>query len=365
MEGKNAAYIKIYNRRRVLALLRQSPLSRAELSRKIHLTRAAISMITDELMAEGAVQEAAKLPTRGPGRTATALQICKDVFYAIGISLNRSSCQVGIEDLGGGVVAQKTVRLQTPEGLIREIRQLLAAHHIPAEKLLGIGISSPGPVDAQAGVILNPPDFPMWSGCAICDALSQSLGLPAYLENDANAAALYNCMNGDFPEKDNFLLLYLDNGVGSGAIYQGRLLRSCELGHTSIDLNGPACSCGNRGCLELYAAPERLLLEFPVYKTIPALLDSKDAEAALQSEAKYLSAAIINFSNLVPVDAVLLDGQLQDDRLLAMIEDKIRGRTLSGKHIRLLSAITDPGNRIQSACSIVFSRYLDAEQERI
>lgn len=364
MEGKNSAYIKQYNRRQVLALLQQQPISRAELSRQMGLSRAAISIITEEMISAGMIRESKNTqPTTGPGRTPTALEICEGAFYAVGISLSRNGCQAGIEDLCGTVLACQEISEQTPQGLISAIRLLLQSTAIDKEKLLGIGISSPGPVDSDGGVILNPPDFPLWSGCPICEILSKALDLPVYLENDANAAALFNHRHGNFPEKDHFLLLYTDCGVGSGVISQGRLLRSCELGHCSIDLNGPRCSCGNRGCLELYASIDRLLDKFPQYESWAALMNSPDRAAALSQEADYLAAAIINFSNIIPIGAVLLHGRLHpvSRELGPLIEQRIRGRSLSGNNIRILRALYNEQAPIQSACSIVFRRYLDAE----
>lgn len=364
MEGKNSAYTKQYNRRQVLALLQQQPLSRAELSRQMGLTRAAISIITEEMISAGMIR-ASKNPqqTAGPGRTPTALEICEGAFYAVGISLGRNGCQAGIEDLSGKVLAYQDIDEQSPQGLIDAVHSLLRSTAVRKEKLLGIGISSPGPVDADGGVILNPPDFPLWSNCPICEILSKALDLPVYLENDANAAALFNHRNGNFPEKDHFLLLYTDCGVGSGVISQGRLLRSCELGHSSIDFNGPVCSCGNRGCLEMYASINRLLDKFPQYKSWEELMASPDRAAALSLEADYLAAAIINFSNIIPIGAVLLHGRLHpvSQELSALIKQRIQGRSLSGNNIRIMSALYNAQAPIQSACSIVFRHYLDAE----
>ena len=260
MEGKNSAYTKSYNRRRVLSLLQCAPLSRAELSRQMGLTRAAISLITEELISEGLIRESKEAQqSSGPGRAPTNLQLCDGVLFAVGVSLSRSGVLVGLEDLKGNVLCQLEVEQQTPEGLITAIRQVIGN----TQKILGIGVSSPGPVDSVNGKILNPPNFPHWSNYSIGEILGNAFSLPVYLEKDANAAALYNRRNGDFEEKDDFLLLYMGGGIGSGIISQGRLLRHCELGHTSICHDGPVCSCGNRGCLEAYASIDSILKNHP------------------------------------------------------------------------------------------------------
>lgn len=361
MEGKNSAYTKQYNRRRVLSLLQRSPLSRAELSRQMGLTRAAISLITEELITEGLICPSEKaMQVTGPGRTPINLELCRGALFAVGVNLSRSGAWVGMEDLTGNVLCQEQVAQQTPEGLIAAISKIIA--NIPKEKIIGIGISSPGPVDSASGTILNPPAFSHWSNCPIGTLLRNTLGLPVYLEKDANAAALFNRRNGDFPEKDDFLLLYMGGGVGSGVISQGKLLRFCELGHTSIGHDGPVCSCGNRGCLEAYAAIPNLLKQFG-YRSWEELMASPKAAQVLSMEADYLATAISNCANMIPIGAVLLDGKMLtcSDRLLPLIAQRLQGRCISGTVPRLLPALSGPHARLQSACSIVFSHYLEEE----
>ena len=359
MEGKNASYTKVYNRRRVLSLLQRCPMSRAELSRQMGLTRAAISLITEELISEGLICISEKsLRSEGPGRAPTALELCAGTLFAVGVSLSRSGALVGTEDLKGNVIALQQVREQTPDGLIAAIKALIA--DTPEEKILGIGISAPGPVDSAAGKILNPPDFPLWSSCPIGTLLHDALGLPVYLEKDANAAALYNRRNGDFDCKDDFLLLYMGGGVGSGVISQGKLLRHTELGHTSICHNGPVCSCGNRGCLEAYASINSILKQYP-YENWDALMASPQAAQVLAMQAEYLATAIGNCANMIPIGAVLLDGKMQkySSRLLPLVAQRLEGRCLNGISPKLLPALSGPHTRLQSACSIVFNHYLE------
>ena len=112
MKGRNSAYTKQHNRRRLLGILRQSPVSRAELSRRMGLTRAAISLIADELIAEGVIRESTHQTLTGsPGRAPTLLKICENAYYAVGISLRRSGCMIGIEDLSGQLLLSKVLSL--------------------------------------------------------------------------------------------------------------------------------------------------------------------------------------------------------------------------------------------------------------
>lgn len=373
MEGKNSAYTKLYNRRRLLGILRQMPTSRAELSRRMGLTRAAISLIAEELMAEGVIRESSAQPEcSGPGRTPTMLKICDGAYYAVGVSLRRSGCKIGLEDLAGSLLAWQDVALEPGQSaqhrvarIARGVQALLEEEGVPRQRLLGVGVAAPGPVDTASGSLLNPPDFPGWENCPVAPMLQQLLQVPVYLENDASAAAMYNYMEHDFPEKENFALLFVDCGVGSGIISQGKVLRSlggftCELGHTSIDFRGPKCSCGNRGCLERYASIDRLTEEFG-YDSWASLIASPDREKALDREAEYLAAGIVNLCNVVRLEAVLLGGRLHScaRELLPRLEKQVVGRTLAQTPIRFLPAKHNAESYVRSACSVAFCRFLE------
>lgn len=365
--AKNAEYTKVYNRLQILRLLRQQPASRAELARLTGLTRAAISLITEELIAEGVIKESSQaIDGHDRGRTPVLLKLHPAGAYAVGIRLTRRDCRVGLCDFRGRLLDSSSLPLppraqDSVEPIASAVEQLLQRQAVPREKLLGIGVAAPGPVDGNAGVILNPPGFDAYHGFGICEALRRRLDIPVLLENDANAAALHNYMDGQFPGKENFLLLMVDTGVGSGAIFGGKLLHRCELGHTSIDYRGPKCACGNRGCLELYASTPRILKAFPGHDDWEKLLDSEDGDSALKLQAKYLASAIVNFTNLLPVETVLLSGQLRGcaDRLAPMILSQLRGRALSldKQTVTVLPALHTPDG-VQEACSIVIGHYL-------
>ena len=361
--AKNAGYTKEYNRQQILRHLRREPVSRAELARRTGLTRAAISLIVDELMAEGMVKESV-LPadTHGRGRTPVLLKLRHEGAYALGLRLTRRSCRVGLCDLRGGVLRTRTLPLPENGAALTEVLgsavdELL--QDIPRERVLGMGVSAPGPLDAQQGVILNPPGFEAYHGFGM-SGISQRLGMPVWLENDANAEALHNCMDGDFSGRDSFLLLTVNGGVGSGVIRRGKLLHECELGHVSLDLNGPLCPCGNRGCLEMLASNRSILARFPQYDSWDALMASPQGEEALALQGQYLAAALVSFFNLMPVDTVLLGGSAETERLAPIIQAHMAGRTLwlGGRTVPVLPALRAPDGDIRSAAAIVLGRWL-------
>ncbi|HKE28994.1 MAG TPA: ROK family protein [Bryobacteraceae bacterium] len=119
----------------------------------------------------------------------------------------------------------------------------------------GIGICSPGPLDPKTGVVLNPPNLPCWRDFPLAAATERAFGVPAHVDNDANAAGLAEVLWGAAVGYRNVFYATLGTGIGTGIvfdkkIYHGRTGSAAEGGHVTIDYNGPLCGCGKRGCIE-------------------------------------------------------------------------------------------------------------------
>lgn len=136
-----------------------------------------------------------------------------------------------------------------------DLRALLAG--VGGARPEAVGISAPGPLERRAGRLLAPPNLPGWRDVAVCERLSAALGAPAFLENDANAAALAEWCFGAGQGARHLVYLTLSTGLGAGLVLDGRLYRgrddgAGELGHVAIVPDGLPCACGLRGCLEAY-----------------------------------------------------------------------------------------------------------------
>ena len=127
------------------------------------------------------------------------------------------------------------------------------------DKLRGIGICCPGPLDPHTGVIVNPPNLPCWRNFSLAEEISQRYGVPVKVDNDANAAALAEVLWGAGRGYRNIFFTILGTGIGTGIIFDGRIYHgrtgaAGEGGHVSIDYRGPLCGCGKPGCIEAFAA---------------------------------------------------------------------------------------------------------------
>lgn len=371
---RNAEYTKEYNRKMLLRLLRTAPMSRAELARQLGLTRAAASLIADDLLQEGLITETTATGTK-VGRTPVPLMLRPDAGYAVGVYLNRDGCTAGIAGMNGELLTQTRLHLTGAGGseklmpLVAAIRGMIAQTGIPWNKLVGIGVSAPGPLDGENGRILNPPRFNLWHNTDIGSFLSAQLRLPVYLENNATSLARYNQGKAEAQGSRDFLLLLVDSGVGSGIISGDKILKGAgyftgELGHASIDFHGRTCACGNIGCLEAYAAIPNLLqgTSFATWKAVIDSLPDPAAQAILEQEAEYLAAGIITATNMVSIDTVLLAGDLLYgiEHLTPLLETAVNSRILRRDilPLRILGSCSGPNTPVQSAADIAFGRYL-------
>jgi glucokinase len=191
---------------------------------------------------------------------------------------SRGKKYLGAVDLGGSkifsVVAQSDGRRlgedrratsaeEGPEPVLKRIvdslEEALAKAGLQRGDLAAVGICSPGPCDVEAGVISSAPNLPGWHDVPICRYLEERLGVSARLENDANAAAVGEHVYGAGRGCRHLIYMTVSTGIGGGLIIDGRLYRGAtgvagELGHMTIEPNGPVCGCGNRGCLEALAS---------------------------------------------------------------------------------------------------------------
>lgn len=363
---RNADYTREYNRKNILRHLRKSPMSRAELARITGLSRANISLIVEDMLQRGLLRE---MPPQagGRGRNATPLALRPGALYAMGVQISRVGYSVGLADLAGSLVAARSIpdNGNTMDAIVDNLEKI--SHLVDRNRILGIGVTSPGPVDQVGGEILNPPRFERWHSVRIVKLLEDALGMKTYLEQDVRAMTMRQMAIGD---TQNFMLLYVDNGIGAGIVTNGRLAGTTrhftgELGHITIRFDGRLCECGNRGCLEAYAGVNRLLegSEYPNWKSLIDHVDQdEEARRLLDLEGAYLGAGVLNLLNLVPVDTVLLSGEIAygSDRLANRIQREIETKALFRRKnpIRVALAKQEQNAPVLSAAEVVFHENL-------
>lgn len=337
-QGGNLSLLRNHNASLVLDLLRKAGedgISRPEIADYTGLTPQAVSKITARLRQAGLLAEAGRHPSTG-GKPRTALRLEPSAAYAVGVQLDRDEMTALLLDLSGTRVATRAVSADLGAGpdvvtdqVADQVRALLAqslgggpggrpararvagfpdvgertrARWEPegfvdpvdegAARVLGVGVAMPGPLDHRAGVPLRVTGYPEWDGYRLRDELAGRLGLPVALDKDTNAAALGILLQG---ESGSFAYVHLGTGIGAGLVLEGAVYRGVrtgagEFGHQVVQLDGPSCACGKRGCLE-------------------ALCLAAIARGDIAEAARVLAVGVTNLAELLDIDQVLLGGR--------------------------------------------------------
>lgn len=185
--------------------------------------------------------------------------------YAIGVDLGGTKILTAAVREDGHVLARE--RVETPQegpqsvvtAVATSVGRVLPAAGLHVRDIVGIGVGAPGPLNPDTGMVFEPPNLKGWHDVPFGKLLTGRLGMPAFLENDADAAALGEWRFGAGRGVDDLVYITVSTGIGGGIIIRGELLQGVsgtagEIGHMTIDVNGPRCVCGNTGCLEVLAA---------------------------------------------------------------------------------------------------------------
>lgn len=328
-------------RARVLDLIRtRGQASRVELAAATGLTPGTITNAVRGLVDDRLVREAGRVPSDG-GSPRRLLELDPRAAYSLGVQMDRSTSSIVLADFTGRILAEDSVRgagEDPPDVVLTAIAgavtDLLDATGVPKTSVMGVGLVTHGPQDQGRGMVLGTRPTPAWSHYPLTDTLSDAVDLPVLLENDATAAALGEQWLGEVTS-DSFGVLYLASGLGGGVVnggevYRGPSFNSVEIGHITIDADGPLCDCGNRGCVEATSGTAAVVLRAMTEGVLPGRLSlsgERDrrladfqliAQAAhtgdpqalelVRSAATGLGHAAVTLVNLFGLDTVVLAG---------------------------------------------------------
>jgi predicted NBD/HSP70 family sugar kinase len=308
------------------------PVSRAWIAGATGLTRATVSALVDDLIGGRLLTEVEPAPRAGAGRPANGLTLAIDGPAGLGLEINVDYLAACVVDLAGDVrqrlVQPGDQRPRTPDEVFADLAGLAAKARDGAVgdglTLAGAAVAVPGLVDADGRVRLAPNlgwrDVPVRDALALLDNLAGPAGafaLPLRVDNEANLAALGE-LHAAPAGRHNFVYVSGEIGIGAGIVLDGALFRgargwSGELGHMTVDQDGPPCHCGSRGCLERYAGQEVLLGAIgperdPGRLAEQAAAGDRAALRALGAAANALGVTLAGVVNLLDVDTVVLGG---------------------------------------------------------
>lgn len=261
--------VKRINRSVLLRLLRRrSGLSRAQLAQESGLTKSTVSLLVRELIDEGWVTETGLAAAQGLGRPSTPLQLDGSRRAMVGVEIAVESLRVVGVSLTGEVLwsVEEALAEHEPAAVCRQVAQLVVRAHaaLAARPVLvsGVGIGLPGAFDEASGTVRFAPNLG-WRNVSFLPLITRALaeaGCPpvaVHVQNEADTAALseYEFTDGD--AKDSLIFVTCGVGVGAGIVLNDRLFTGLqgmagEIGHSILQIDGPACSCGRRGCAETF-----------------------------------------------------------------------------------------------------------------
>ena len=315
----------------VLNIIREKgPISRAEISKLSNLNKATITLIVEDLLKKQFVHEIGEGKSTG-GRKPILVNFNSNAGYIIGLELNIGYINATLVNLSAEIQIDKTVSINTNENeIIKQIFQLIddLKGLAPSSPLgiVGIGVGVSGIVSFESGIIISVPNAGI-KNLPLKHMVEAHTGIYTIVDNDVNAAVIGEYMYGAGKGRNDLILVSNSSrGIGLGIYLNGKIYRGFdgfagEMGHSTINMDGPRCNCGNRGCWELYASSKALMdlyaktkqLNEPVsVAEIIELADKGDhiAITTLTQIGEYLGIGLTNIVNTFNPDMIILRGMI-------------------------------------------------------
>lgn len=326
------------------------------------LTRAAVSLIVSDLLESKVILEA-ESRSAPSGRPPIILEINPERGLVGAIDMGATHMSIALADFAARIHQETEFPIDIKDGpdvclakVDRDLRIMLEGQGLSVSNLSAIGVGVPGPVIKEAGTVVAPPIMPGWDRYPIRAALEKLWGCPVTLNNDAELGALGEWAYGAGRGEKNIAYIKVGSGVGAGLIlnqqiYGGTMGAAGEIGHLTIDENGPLCNCGNHGCLEAFAGghaiarqgrqlansgKRTLLADLPTARITAldvaeaARRGDLHAQEILQRAGAYIGIAIAGLINLFNPSVVIIGGGVSQvgDMLTVPIRQAVRERAM-------------------------------------
>ncbi|MBC3985107.1 ROK family transcriptional regulator [Streptomyces sp. AC536] len=371
------------NLERVVRAVRMAgSLTQAEIARTTGLSAATVSNIVRELKDGGTVEVT---PTSAGGRRARSVALSGDAGIVVGVDFGHAHLRVAVGNLAHRVLAEETepldVDASAAQGMERAealVGRLIAASGIAPDKVVGVGLGVPGPIDVATGTLGSTAILPGWAGTNPRDDLAARLGVPVYVDNDANLGALGELVWGSGRGVADLAYIKVASGVGAGLVISGQIYRgpggtAGEIGHITLDESGPVCRCGNRGCLETFTAA-RYVLPLLHSSHGPDLTMERMVALAREGDpgcrrvvsdvGRHVGSGVANLCNLLNPSRVVLGGDLAEagDLVLDPIRDSVARYAIpsAARQLSVLPGALGSRAEVLGALALVLSEMGDS-----
>ncbi|MBN2852947.1 MAG: ROK family transcriptional regulator [Clostridia bacterium] len=320
--------IQLSNSKLVFKLINDSDgISRAKIASITKLSPTTISSLTDELINKGLVIETGEKVVKSSGRRPILLDVKEEGAFFVSVDLQEKGFNIALYNLKCKLIKEKFVELHSFHELSRHIiihtLNMIEKSKNEESRLLGICIGAPGLIDIANERIISSTILPIEEDNEFCKELKERFpGVKIELVNESSLSAY---AEKQFVERvktiENLLYIDIHTGIGAGIIINGNIFRGAnnlagEFGHISVDIKGPTCKCGAKGCLETVANIKAIMKQLKEYDTIEEVAERYDesyvdVRVAVNKNAKYIAYGINNAVNLLNPEAVIIGGQIK------------------------------------------------------
>ena len=339
------------NRARIVESLKHhGHLTQVELAGSTGLSPATVSNIVKELAASGVLNTSV---TSRSGRRATEVTLARELGLVAGLHFSARHLRVAISDVGRTIVAENHAPLALDHRYDRELDRatlllsdMLESVDATFDDLLAVGIGLPAPVDVRTGRIATPGLLRGWEGVDVADVMQRRIETPVFVDNEANLGGLAEARSGAARGSRGAAYIRVGHGVSAGLMINGTIFhgvtgKAGQIGHVTIDENGPVCRCGSRGCLDTLAGGPALLELFrddPGMQRIRDLLVRADggdpsARRVLADAGRHIGIAAASLCNLFDPELLVIGGELAQagEILLAPLRHALERSALAGE----------------------------------
>ena len=324
------------------------PQTRIELARHTGLSATTMTRVVAQLLEDGCVAEGETVSRRGTGRPGTEVSIVPAAYHVIGVQVGVEFIRIGLSDLlgscehvGGFSYAAGTPAEQVLEQVGQAVVELCRTARVPRDRLLGVGVAVPGPVDPEQRRLLMPINL-NWRDVPVSDLLEPIVGVPVVVEHNVRAMALAETRFGIGRGAGSVAFVYLRTGIGAGLVvagqaFQGGVHGAIELGHLRVVEGGERCVCGGTGCLETLVSEKAVRrrldkrgIDAAGREPFEALLAAAEGDVDLRNDVDaltvHLATALSAMVNLLTPEVVILGGALSlaPDAFVAHLADATR-----------------------------------------
>lgn len=372
-------------------LYKRDGMTLLEMEQSTELSRPTVVGMVRAMEEAGLIRKLGKRESNG-GRTPYLYGINAEAYYALGIDFEFPVSRVVVSDMKGNIIGSSRKEFlnneevtvsgensetefyaeEVIEGLLSQIEEVICDSGVKKERLLGIGMGMPGYIDLKKGISVRFERISDWKNIDIVKRITEGTGLPVFMENDVHLLFRAEQELWDWEQQDT-LFVAIRSGIGSAIFQRGHLIEgeygnAGYIGHTVIEIDGPKCTCGNYGCLELYASERAIRKNYEKASGVKcstveeivkrALSGDETARMILQTAGKYLGAGIGNAVNMLDINRIIVSADFDCQILLQKAQQVLDQRINcpQGRNAKIYLSRLSEMQFALGGCQLVFSR---------